>query len=213
MGAIPTSLDITMSLFQILAICGMLSPIIYTAMWIYGGILDPEYSHIQKDISSLIAVDAPHKQRLDKFIISSSVLLLIFYSGLHWGVNNGVGSPLGPVLFLISSVFGVLVALFFPLDPGGEIATTKGKMHLTLVVLMGLFTIGGMIAMWVRLNIVVEWALFAQFSLITAVVALVLVVISGAFIMSKYRGLLERFSVSTYQVYYFVIAMMVFLTN
>jgi hypothetical protein len=200
-------------LFQILAICGMLSPIIYTAMWVYGGLLDPDYSHIRTDISALIATDAPNKKLLDKFIITSSVLMLIFYTGLHWGINNGEGSPLAPVLFLISSVFGVLVASFFPLDPGGEIVTTKGKMHLALVVLMGLFTIGGMVALWFRLNTVAEWALFAQFSLITAVVALVLVVISGAFIMSKYRGLLERISVSTYQVYYFVLGLMVFMMN
>ncbi|MHA2424778.1 MAG: DUF998 domain-containing protein [Candidatus Thorarchaeota archaeon] len=202
-----------MSLFQILAICGMLSPILYTAMWIYGGILDAEYSHIRQDISFLISVDATHKKRLDKFLISSSVLLLIFYTGLHWGIDNGNGSPVGPALFLISSVFGVVVALFFPLDPGGEIVTRRGKMHLLLVVLMGLLTIGGMVALWYRLNAVVEWTLFASFSLITAIVALVLVVISGAFIMSKYRGLLERFSVTTYQVYYFVLALMVFLIN
>ena len=202
-----------MVLFQILALCGMLGPIIYTAMWIYGGMLDPEYSHIRDDVSSLIAVDAPNKTRLDKFIISSSVLLLVFFSGLHWGINDATGSPIGPLLFVAASIFGVLVAVFFPLDPGGEIETIRGKMHLILVVLMGLLTIAGMVAIWFRLNTVSGWIVFASFSLIVAIVALVSVVVSGVFIMSKYRGLLERFSVSTYQVYYFVFAFMIFIMN
>ncbi|MHA2117717.1 MAG: DUF998 domain-containing protein, partial [Candidatus Thorarchaeota archaeon] len=76
-----------MNLFHLLAICGMLSPIIYTLMWILGGILQPGYSHIRDDISSLMAVDAPNKKLFDKFIISSSTLLFVFYIGLHWGVN------------------------------------------------------------------------------------------------------------------------------
>ena len=89
---------IVVNLFQILAFCGMLSPIIYTLMWILGGILIPEYSHIRDDVSTLIAVDAPKKKLFDKFIISSSILLFVFYIGLHWGVNNGEGSIIGPIL-------------------------------------------------------------------------------------------------------------------
>ena len=50
-----------MNIFQILAICGILGPIVYTVMWILGGILQPDYSHIRDDISSLFAVGAPNK--------------------------------------------------------------------------------------------------------------------------------------------------------
>ena len=202
-----------MSLFQILAICGMLSPILYTVMWILGGYLQPGYSHVRKDVSSLVAVDAPNKKLLDKFLITSSVLLFIFYVGLHWGVNNGEGSVIGPILFVISGALGVLVALFFPLDAGGEIVTTTGKMHLTLIAISGILGIVGMVAMWFRLTSVVVWSSFATFSLVSAFVALALVIMSGVFITSDYMGLIERFMVSTFQVYYFVIALMVFLTN
>ena len=41
---------------EILAICGMISPIVYTAMWIICGRLQPEYSHVRDDINSLFAV-------------------------------------------------------------------------------------------------------------------------------------------------------------
>jgi hypothetical protein len=202
-----------MNILQILAICGMLSPIVYTVMWILGGILRPDYSHIRDDISSLFAVGAPNKGLMQSFIIASSVLLFVFYIGLHEAINNGGGSIIGPILFLTSGVLGILVALFFPLDAGGEIITIRGKMHLILVIGSGLLTIAGMVALWFRLQSVEGWSAFATYSLISAIVALVLVIISGIFIKSKYRGLLERLGVTPYQLYYFSLSLMVFLNN
>ena len=206
-------IGVLMNLFHLLAICGMLSPIIYTLMWIIGGILQPDYSHIRKDVSSLIAVGAPNKKLFDKFIMSSSILMFVFYIGMHWGINGGVGSIIGPVLFVISGLLGVLVALFFPLDAGGEIVTTRGKMHLILIVISGILATTGMVAMWFRLESVVEWSSFATFSLITAIVSLIFVIISSFTATSSYFGVIERLMVSSYQIYYFVLALMVFLTN
>ena len=175
--------------------------------------MQSEYSHIRDDVSTLIAVDAPNKKLFDKFIISSSILLFVFYIGLHWGVNNGVGSVIGPILFIISGFLGVLVALFFPLDAGGEIITKRGKMHLILISISGILTTAGMVAMWFRLESVVDWSAFATFSLIIAIVSLIFVIISAFTATKSYFGLIERFMVSTYQIYYFVLALMVLLTN
>ncbi len=202
-----------MNIFQIVAICGMLSPIIYTATWILGGILRSDYSHIRDDISSLYAVDAPNQRLYQSFIIINSVLLFVFFLGLHEGINDGGSSILGPVILLISAAIGILVAFFFPLDAGGELITYRGKMHLILVVTMGILQIGGMVALWFRLQSVTEWSAFATFSLISAIVSLILVIIAGIYATSKYRGLIERIMVSPYQLYYFVLSLMVFLRN
>lgn len=202
-----------MIVFQILAICGMLSPIVYTAMWIIGGILQEDYSHIRTDISSLFAIGAPNKRLMQAFIIISSVLLLVFYIGLLWAINDGGGSNVGPILFIISSILGVLVAFFFPLDEGGEIKTYSGKMHIILVAASGILTIAGMIALWLRLRFVAEWSAFAIFSLISAILSFVLIIISSIFAQGKYRGILERIGVTPYQIYYFTISLMVFLNN
>lgn len=191
----------------------MLSPIIYTVMWILGGFLRSDYSHVRDDISSLLAVRAPRKRLYDSFMISSSVLLFVFYLGLHGGLNSGLGSIIGPVLFIVSGFLGVLVAIFFPLDEGGEIRTLRGKMHFALIVISGFLVIGGMIALYFRLAGVVEWSTFVFYSLVSAVVAVILVVISLVLVKSNYRGLIERIMVSNYMVYYFVLALMVFLTN
>lgn len=202
-----------MYLFQILAICGMASPIVYTVMWILGGIVRSNYSHVRDDISSLFAIEAPKRRFFNFFIIVSSLLLFVFYLGLHWGINNGQGSFIGPILFVISGFLGVLVAFFFPLDVGGEIITLRGKMHLVLVMASGILTIGGMVALWFRLESIESWSVFANFSLVSAIVSLVLIVISGIFVKSRFRGLLERFGVTPFQIYYFILGLMVFLTN
>ena len=204
---------IDMNIFQILAICGIASPILYTLMWILGGILRSDYSHIRDDISSLFAVGAPRKRFFNSFIIASSLLLFVFYLGLHWSINNGQGSLIGPILFVVSGFLGVLVALFFPLDAGGEIITLRGKMHLILVITSGILTIAGMMALWFRLESVEGWSAFATYSLISAIISLVLIIISGIFIESRFRGLLERFGVTPFQLYYFILGLMVFLAN
>lgn len=200
-------------LLQILAICGMLSPIIYTLMWIICGSLDSEYNHIRDDISSLFAVGAPNRRLSQAFIITESVLLFVFFIGLQEGISDGGGSIVGPILFLISSFLGILVALFFPLDEGGEFTTYKGKMHITLVVLMGIFAIAGMVALWLRLQLVAAWSAFALYSLISSIVSLIGVIISAKYAEGNYRGIIERIMVTPYQLYYFILALMVFLYN
>ncbi len=202
-----------MTILQILAVCGMLSPIIYTTMWIICGSLDSDYNHIRDDISSLFAVGAPNKRLAQSFVITESVLLFVFFTGLHEGINDGGGSIVGPIVLLISSILGIMVALFFPLDEGGEFTTLRGKMHITLVVVMGLLTIAGMVALWIRLQFVPIWSGFATFSLISAIASLIGVIISGIFAAGKYRGIIERIMVTPYQLYYFILSLMVFLNN
>ena len=182
-------------------------------MWVYCGNLQWEYSHIRDDISSLFAVGARKRRLAQSFMITSSVLLFLFYLGLHEGINDVGGSIVGPILLVVSSILGVLVAFFFPLDEGGEIKTYRGKMHIILVAASGILTIAGMVALWLRLQLVVVWSVFATFSLISAIVSLILIIISGIFVKSKYRGLLERLGVTPYELYYFVLGLMVFLVN
>jgi hypothetical protein len=202
-----------MNHFKILATCGMLSPVLYTLLWVLGGILVPGYSHIRDDVSSLYAIDAYRRWFFQPLFILCSILLLIFYLGLHRGVDNGNGSIAGPVLFIISSFLGVIVACFFPLDAGGEISTWRGKMHLILIAASGLVLLPAMVLMFFRLRSTIGWTGFAVYSLVSAPLTLVLVVVAGAFTGSKYMGLVERFMVSKYQLYYFITGLMVFLRN
>ena len=86
-------------------------------------------------------------------------------------------------------------------------------MHFALIVVSGFLVIAGMVALYFRLAGDVTWSSFGIYSLITAVVALILVFFSLIFIKSNYRGLIERIMVSNFMVYYFVLALMVFVAN
>jgi hypothetical membrane protein len=116
-----------MNPLQVLAVCGMLSPILYTLMWILGGFLRSDYSHVRDDISSLFAIGAPKRRIFNAIIIVSSLLLFVFYLGLHWGLNNGQGSILGPIVFVVSGSMGVLVAFFFLLMLGEKLLLIEGS--------------------------------------------------------------------------------------
>ncbi|MHA2357409.1 MAG: DUF998 domain-containing protein [Candidatus Heimdallarchaeaceae archaeon] len=201
-----------MSYIQILAVCGMLSPIIYTVTWVLGGFIVPGYNHIRKDVSSLFALNAYKRKLFQTLFITCSVLLFIFSFSLIWGIE-GEGSIVGPILFLISTFLGVLVAIFFPLDEGGELKTYRGKMHLILIVISGILIIISMVFLWFRLKLLEGWIGFAWFSLISAPLTLIFVILSGIFGGGEYMGLVERFMVSYYQIYYFAISLMVFLQN
>lgn len=50
-------------------------------------------------------------------------------------------------------------------------------------------------------------------SILTTISVFILFIIAGIIITSKYRGLLERFCVTPFELYYFVLAFMVFLNN
>jgi hypothetical membrane protein len=199
--------------FKVLAVCGMLSPIIYTLMWIIGGFVVPGYNHLHKDISSLFAVKAHRRWLFQSLIIVSSALMLVFFAGSHWATNNGEGSLAGPILFIISSVMGLLVACLFPLDEGGEPTTWRGKGHVILVVGMGILQIAAMFFLFFSLRLVDGWKGLAIFNLVAAIVSLILVGVMSFFGGKPYMGLAERFMASSYQIYYFIFALVVYLNN
>ena len=202
-----------MTVHKALAICAMVSPILYTAMWILGGVIVPGYSHIRNDVSSLFAVDAYRRWLFQSLAIVCSLLLLAFYAGLHWTTTRGSGSIAGPALYVAAAFLGLLVACFFPLDAGGEPATWRGKGHLILIALSGVLMIAGMVLMYFRLRSAAAWRGFALFQLVSAPVLLIGVLIMIPFTGSGYMGLVERFMVTGYQVYYFVSGLIVYLRN
>ncbi|MHA1991356.1 MAG: DUF998 domain-containing protein [Candidatus Hodarchaeales archaeon] len=194
------------------ALCGIASPIVFTLMWILGGLLNPGYSHIAQDISELLAVGAPNKQILDLLNIFTSVLNIIFFSALHKLINKGEGSVLGPLFLLLSAIVGIFTAVFFPLDQGGEILTFTGQMHVATVMVMAIFSILGMIALWTRFRKIDHWEGFATYTMITLIGTIFLSLLSAVFIESEIMGLLERLSVYAILQFNLIMAIKVYRT-
>ena len=67
-----------MNLQQFIALGGMIGPILYTLIWILGGFLQPDYSHIRDDVSSLMAKGAPNKRLFDIMQLTNIILVLVF---------------------------------------------------------------------------------------------------------------------------------------
>ena len=198
---------------KIFAVCGMIGPILYAMIWILGGLLQPGYSHISDDVSSLLAVGAPNKLLFDIMHVTDVILMIIFFSGLHWAINKGKGSIIGPALFLVVNVMELFVALFFPLDAGGEVVTQTAQIHVTLVMLMGFLAMFGMLAMWRRLKKVDEWKGYDTYSLITFIFAFIFGLVAAITIGSEIMGLTERLVVTSIGQYFFVIALKVYRTS
>jgi hypothetical protein len=203
----------TMNIQQLIALGGMIGPILYTSIWILGGILQPEYSHIRDDVSSLMAVGAPNKRLFDLMQLTNIVLVIIFFTNLHWALDEGQGSIIGPAFFVLTNLINIPVVLFYPLDKDGGIESSTAQMHIKLVMIMALFGALGMLMMWYRLSNTPEWTWYGTYSIITFVFTAITGVIASKTAGSRIMGLTERLVVTANVQYIFVLALNLFNLN
>jgi len=194
---------------KIFAIGGMIGPFLYASIWILGGILQPGYNHIRDDVSSLLAVGAPNKLLFNTIEIIYVVLMMLFFISLHWSIDKGKGSIIGPALFTASFGIELLLTLFFPLDAGGEIITITAQTHLALVGLMVVLTVIAMLALWRRFRKTEQWKKYAIYTLVTFILTLAFGLAAGP-LGSEVKGLTERITATIIGQYIFIIALKTF---
>jgi hypothetical protein len=199
-----------MDIQKLIALGGMIGPILYTLIWILGGILQPDYSHIRDDVSSLMAVGAPNKRLFDIMQLTNIILVIVFFTNLHWAIDGGQGSIIGPTCFVLTNLINIPVVLFYPLDEGGGIESPTAQMHVKLVMIMAVLGAVGMLAMWHRLSNTEGWAWFGTYSLITFAFTAVTGVIASKTAGTKIMGLTERLVVTANVQYIFVLALKIF---
>jgi hypothetical protein len=199
-----------MKLQQLIALGGMIGPLIYTSIWILGGILQSDYNHIRDDVSSLMAINAPNKRIFDIMQLTNIILVMIFFGNLHWVIDNGNGSIIGPACFVLTNLINIPVVLFYPLDEGGEMVSPTAEMHFKLVMIMALFGAIGMLAFWIRLSNTTGWEWYGTYSLATFVVTVITGGIAAKTAGTEIMGLTERFVVTVNVQYIFVLALQVF---
>jgi hypothetical protein len=195
---------------QLIALGGMIGPIIYTSIWIMGGFLQPDYNHIRDDISSLMAIGAPNKRLFDIMQITNIMLVIIFFTNIHWTLDGGKGSIIGPACFVITNLINIPVVLFYPLDEGGGIESSTAQMHVKLVMIMAVFGAIGMLAMWHRLSNTEGWVWYGMYSLVTFIFTAITGIIASKTTGSEIMGLTERLVVTANVQYIFVLALNVF---
>jgi hypothetical protein len=192
---------------KLYAICGMLSPVVFTLIWIIGGIIQPGYNHISDDVSSLMALGAPYRLLFTTMNIINFVLAIIFLIGLVLAIKELEGSIVGPVILLAGQILGIIVPIFFPLNYGGEPTGFTGIMHFIIVMITGFIALGGMIAMWRGLRKVDEWKGYDIYSLITLILTLIFTMILVIAAGSEIMGLVERLVIIINGQYIFILAL------
>jgi hypothetical protein len=202
-----------MNVNQLIALGGMIGPILYTSIWIFGGILQPDYNHIRDDVSSLMAVGASNKKLFDIMQLTNIILVIIFFIKLHWAIDGGLGSIIGPACFVLTNLINIPVVLFYPLDEGGEINSPTAKMHFKLVLIMAVLGAAGMLSLWHRLSNTPGWVWFGTYSLITFIITAITGVIASKTAGTEIMGLTERLVVTANVQYIFVLAVKVFITS
>ena len=132
--------------------------------------------------------------------------MIFFFISLHWTINKGKGSIIGPGLFAASFTVELFITLFFPLDAGGEIISLTAQIHLALVGMLVVLTIIGMLALWRRLKKVEEWKGYATYTLITFILTLIFG-LAAAPLGTDLKGLTERITATIIGQYIFIIAL------
>jgi len=160
---------------KILAICGIIAPIIFAIIVIIAGLLRSDYSHLTNFVSELGAVGAPNAiiQRINFMLLG--ILIAAFTFGLHRGIGNGRGSIIGPLLIAIFGLSAVLSGIFStdPIQPGSfsDIMHQMSSAIGSIAAILGFFIIPD------RLEQDILWRRYRYFSIVVAFVAIVVSVV------------------------------------
>jgi hypothetical protein len=191
---------------QVLALCGILSPIVYFVTVALGGFLDPSYSHVGKTVSELVERGAPNRDLLNVLLVIYNVLIIPFAVGVYFGLKRGLTRGLVLIALVLTGILGTAVTVFFPLDSAGQSVTFTGMMHLVVVGLVVPCTFIFMLGFWNSARKDERWGKLGLFSIAVFVVTLISGIATAAFVNSDFRGFLERITIGSTLVWIEVVA-------
>lgn len=154
-----------------LAGAGVAGPIIFTALFILQGVLQPDYSHVALPISALAAFPFGWIQNAN-FVVFG-VLMAAYAVGLHLGVRRTRAGLIGPALLVLSGV-GLVVAGSFPWSAADGDFSVPAVHMVGGAFLAFLGAGGGLIAMSPRMAGDPRWRNLAVYALVTGIAIVVL---------------------------------------
>ncbi|MDD2777281.1 MAG: DUF998 domain-containing protein [Methanocellales archaeon] len=175
---------------RMLAICGIVGPILYTIVLIAIGLLRPGYNHLKQFMSELGEVGGPNAIIMNTIgFMLLGVLMIAFSLGLHRGIKEG--SKIGPALIAISGVGWITVGLFH-VDPNTVNASLKAMLHVIGAMLVGLGFSTAPFAIARRSRKDHRWVSYRPYSLATGLLTAILglVFIFGG--IEGWMGALQR---------------------
>jgi hypothetical protein len=200
---------------RILYISGMLIPIVYVFMYLLGGALRPDYSHISNSVSELLAPGAPNKPLLMTVQTLYALLHIVFGIGvLRFVQGSGHDQLLGRIGAWLIIGLGVVTigTVVFPQDAEGTAATMAGQVHKILV-------FGGLIPFSILSTLLIGLWLrraglfpgFDLYSFITVGAIVIMGAVGGATVETQYAGLVERIAAIVTQQWLFTLGLILLL--
>jgi len=180
------------SVLRLLAICGIIAPILYTIVVFTLGVFRPSYCHRAQLLSELGEAGAPNAMIMNTAgFLLLGILLIAFALGLHRGINEGKGSKIGPALIAVEGGAYVAVA-FFPCDPGCVPVSLSGVMHAWVSLIMGVGIILAPFFIAQRFKNDPRWKKYRLYTLVTGVVLVVFGVMFGFIMIKGWMGAIQR---------------------
>lgn len=196
-----------------LLLSGALAVVLYVATTLYGAAHYPGYSHRSWAISELIARGAPGKRRLDMLFSVYNGLLVLFGVALLRLVQAADGAATGIAAagaLIAVGTAGLVLTLFFPMDPRGAPATFSGRVHLVLAGVISLGTMAALLlaSLWLGGR---GMAIYTYVSLAVVFVSGLVAAVSAAR-GSRNLGLWERVTIGGFLQWLFVISLWLYAT-
>ena len=200
---------------RIFYIAGMIIPPIYVFMYLLGGALRPNYSHISNSVSELLSFNAPNRPLLVTVQSIYALLHIIFGYGVLRFVQESAGDQLiGRIGAWLIIALGVATigTVIFPQDAAGTPATVAGQVHKILV-------FGGLIPLSIISTLLIGlWTkraglfpAFDSYSFITVAAIVVMGGVGGATVETRFAGLVERIAAIITQQWLFVLGLIILL--
>lgn len=203
-------MNVNKTLFKLLLICGILSPLIFVVTDIVAGMMYPGYSFTSQAISELFAIGAPTSGFVVLFFTVADVLLIAFALGVWISVDRNWALRIMAVMMTGNAINGLVLWNFFPMHMRGAEMTFTDTMHVALagtgVIFVLLALVFGAIAYrnWFRYYTVVTILL-----LLTSGIVFLYAPDVGANLPTPWLGLSERISTYVVELWMVVLAIVI----
>lgn len=189
------------SIARVLAIGGIVGPLLFTAVFIVQGFFRPGYSHLSDPVSALAAGPHGWVQNVNFFVFGP--LMVAYAVALHLGLRSARSGSFGTALLVLSGV-GLVVAGAFPGTRDASGAFSVGPGHITGAFMAFLGAGAGLIVVSRRMARDPRWRGFAAYAFASGITIVVLFLATGRLAapddapLHEWAGLMQRLTLAVW---------------
>jgi hypothetical protein len=203
------------SIWQVLALCGIIGVAFYTLHVVLGGILWKAYNPITQTISELTGNTSPNAGLLTVFTTIYGALLIVFSASVFVNFKELRVKRLamiGAVLFIIMELTSFFGYMAFPLDMGGALDNFQNTMHLVVSGVVVICTLGASYCIGIGLWKTPGHRKMGVFIFVCAIVITVFGGMTPALMANNvpFAGLTERINIFTLHAWTVVLSVYLF---